>query len=86
MELDQATVQLQQILLMELDQRTQLTQQPTKLALRTALQTALNLTALVQTALKLNVLLAAKLHHAETGTALLGTALETTVLLKLAQM
>jgi hypothetical protein len=71
---------------MELDQRTQLTQQPTKLALRTALQTALDLTALVLTALRLNALLAAKRHHAETGTVLSETALETTVLLELAQM
>jgi hypothetical protein len=74
---------------MELDQRTQLTQltqQPTKLALRTALQTAPDLTALVLTALRLNALLAAKRHHAETGTVLSGTALETTVLLELAQM
>ena len=71
---------------MELNQQIQLTQRLTHLAPRTAQQTAQDPTVLVQTVLRLNAQLAAKHHHAAKGTALLGTALEIIVLLRLAQM
>jgi len=74
------------MLLMELNQQIKLTQRLTHLAPRTAQQTAQDPTALVQTVLRLNAQLAAKHHHAAKETALLGTALEIIVLLRLAQM